>query len=49
MFQYLRTIKDIDYNRNQSIKIWPTIFFKKGHINGRKNSLGHDIYIYMYT
>ena len=27
MFHYLRMIKDIDYNRNQSKKIWPTIFF----------------------
>ena len=30
MFQYLRIIKDIAYNRNQSKKIWPTIFSLKG-------------------
>ena len=43
MIQYLRIIKDIDYNRNQSEKVWPTIFFKKGNIYGRKNSVGYGL------
>ena len=29
MFQYLRTIKDINYNRNQTKTIWHTTFFLK--------------------
>ena len=43
MFQYLRIVQDVDYNRNQSKKIWSTIFsLKRQYIYGSKNSVGHE-------
>ena len=44
--RYLRTIKDIDYNRNQSKKVWPTIFSLKGQFVSCKNSVGHIWYLF---